>query len=126
MVRRLYSTNLPNLDGLNEVNNEYNLDIPLNLPAGKHLIEITNTGPAVGFISTGCGSNRCCRQPTPGNWQPAPGCHRLARAAGIVALCGGAVGFLLRQFHQRGFAPATRTKRDADQLAAREIFGRLV
>ena len=40
---QLYSTNLPNLDGLNEVNNEYNLDIPLNLPSGKHLIEITNT-----------------------------------------------------------------------------------
>ena len=40
---QLYSTNLPNLDGLNEVNNEYNLDIPLNLPSGKHLIQITNT-----------------------------------------------------------------------------------
>lgn len=40
---QLYSTNLANLDGLNEVNNEYNLDIPVNLPAGKHLIEITNT-----------------------------------------------------------------------------------
>jgi hypothetical protein len=38
-----YSTNLPNLDGLNEVNNEYNLDILLNLAPGKHLIEITNT-----------------------------------------------------------------------------------
>src|ERR1039457_129092 len=37
---QLYSTNLPNLDGLNEVNNEYNLDIPLNLPSGKHLIQI--------------------------------------------------------------------------------------
>jgi hypothetical protein len=37
-----YRTNLPNLDGLNSVNNEYNLDIPVSLPAGKHLIEITN------------------------------------------------------------------------------------
>jgi len=40
----LYRTNLPNLDGTWNVNNEYNMDIPVNLPQGKHLIEITNAG----------------------------------------------------------------------------------
>ena len=40
----LYRTNLPNLDGLYAVNNEYNLDIPVALPAGKHVIEIVNLG----------------------------------------------------------------------------------
>lgn len=39
----LFTTNLPNLDGGYGVNNEYNLDIPVNLPAGRQLIEITNT-----------------------------------------------------------------------------------
>jgi hypothetical protein len=40
----LYRTNLPNLDGGYSVNNEYNIDIPVNLPTGKRLIEITNAG----------------------------------------------------------------------------------
>lgn len=40
----LFRTNLANLDGGYAVNNEYNLDIPVNLPAGKRLIEITNAG----------------------------------------------------------------------------------
>ena len=40
----LFSTNLPNLDGTYNVNEEYNLDIPVNLPAGLHSITITNTG----------------------------------------------------------------------------------
>ena len=40
----LFRTNLPNLDGGYAVNNEYNMDIPVNLPAGKRLIEITNAG----------------------------------------------------------------------------------
>jgi hypothetical protein len=40
----LFSTNLPNLDGTYNVNKEYDLDIPVNLPAGRHLIELTNAG----------------------------------------------------------------------------------
>jgi hypothetical protein len=40
----MFRTNLPNLDGTYAVNNEYNLDLAVNLPAGKHLIEITNAG----------------------------------------------------------------------------------
>jgi hypothetical protein len=39
-----FSTNLPNLDGAYNVNEEYNLDIPVSLPAGLHSIAITNTG----------------------------------------------------------------------------------
>ncbi len=39
-----YRTNLPNLDGGWSVNNEYNMDIPVNLAAGKHFIDITNAG----------------------------------------------------------------------------------
>jgi hypothetical protein len=38
------STNLPNLDGVDTVDDEYNLDIPVNLPAGLHSITITNAG----------------------------------------------------------------------------------
>ena len=40
----LLNTNLPNLDGTYNVNAEYNLDIPVNLPAGLHSISVTNTG----------------------------------------------------------------------------------
>ncbi|HWH68820.1 MAG TPA: DUF5060 domain-containing protein, partial [Candidatus Sulfotelmatobacter sp.] len=40
----LYRTNLPNLDGGYSVNNEYNLDLTVNLPAGKRLVEILNAG----------------------------------------------------------------------------------
>ena len=45
---QVYSTNLPNLDGTYNVNNEYNLDIPVSLASGNHLIEITN--PAAGWF----------------------------------------------------------------------------
>lgn len=41
---QIYSTNLPNLDGGYAVNEEYNIDIPVSLPAGKHLVEIANPG----------------------------------------------------------------------------------
>jgi hypothetical protein len=40
----LYRTNLANLDGKWELNDEYDLDIPVALPAGKRLIEISNGG----------------------------------------------------------------------------------
>jgi hypothetical protein len=39
-----YRTNLPNLDGGYQVNNEYNIDIPVSLPVGNHLVEIRNAG----------------------------------------------------------------------------------
>jgi hypothetical protein len=46
----LFSTNLPNLNGTgtNLVNESYNLDLPVNLPAGKHIVELTNT--AYGWV----------------------------------------------------------------------------
>lgn len=40
----LYRTNLPNLDGGWNVNNEYNVDIPVSLPAGRRMIEVVNAG----------------------------------------------------------------------------------
>jgi hypothetical protein len=68
---QLCSTNLPNLDGLNEVNNEYNLDVPLNLPAGNHLIEITN--PALGWVYLDWVRLEQVLPATyPGHWQPTP------------------------------------------------------
>ncbi|HEY9171879.1 MAG TPA: hypothetical protein VI136_06310 [Verrucomicrobiae bacterium] len=41
---QLYRTNLPNLDGGYSVNNEYNLDLTVNLPTGRRLVEIINLG----------------------------------------------------------------------------------
>lgn len=40
----LYRTNFPNLDGGWSVTNEYNLDISVNIPSGKRLLEIVNLG----------------------------------------------------------------------------------
>ena len=40
----LYHTNLPNLDSGWTLDNEYNLDIPVALPAGNQLVEISNAG----------------------------------------------------------------------------------
>jgi hypothetical protein len=41
---QLYRTNLPNLDGGYAVNNEYDIDLAVNLPAGKRIIDIVNLG----------------------------------------------------------------------------------
>lgn len=38
------SVGIPNKDGKYDVNNEYNVDYTYNIPAGKHLIEVRNTG----------------------------------------------------------------------------------
>lgn len=40
----IFSTNIPNLDMDYDVDEEYNLDIPVNLPVGNHFIDITNAG----------------------------------------------------------------------------------
>lgn len=40
----LYRTNLPNRDGGYAVNNEYNVDLSVNLPPGRRLVEIANSG----------------------------------------------------------------------------------
>jgi hypothetical protein len=68
---QLFRTNLPNLDGGYQVNNEYNLDLSVALPSGKHLIEIANAGGDWFYLDwirlEGV-------QPAtyPGNWQPSP------------------------------------------------------
>lgn len=41
---QLFRTNLPNPDGGWSITNEYNADLAVNLPAGRHLIEIVNSG----------------------------------------------------------------------------------
>jgi hypothetical protein len=67
----LYSTNPPNLDGLNDVNNEYNLDIPLDIPAGRHLIEITNTSLGWVYLDR-VRLEQVLPSAYTGNWQPSP------------------------------------------------------
>lgn len=67
----LWSTNLPDLDGLNEVNNEYNQDLAVALPSGNHLLEITN--PAQGWCYLDwVRLEQVLPSTYPGNWQPGP------------------------------------------------------
>ncbi len=42
--QQLYRTNLANLDGAYAVTNEYNLDLAVPLPVGRHRVEIVNLG----------------------------------------------------------------------------------
>ena len=53
------------------MNNEYNLDIPLNLPAGKHLIEITNTSLGWVYLDW-VRLEQVLPSAYSGNWQPSP------------------------------------------------------
>jgi len=67
----LFRTNLPNLDGGYSVNNEYNLDIPVSLPAGRHLLEITNAG-GDWFYLDWVRLEQVLPATYAGNWQPSP------------------------------------------------------
>ncbi len=67
----LYRTNLPNLDGGWNVNNEYNMDISVNLPSGKRLIEVTNAG-GDWFYLDWVRLENVLPATYPGNWQPSP------------------------------------------------------
>ncbi len=67
----LYRTNLPNLDGGYQVNNEYNLDIPVSLPSGKRLIEVTNAG-SDWFCLDWVRLERVLPAMYAGNWLPSP------------------------------------------------------
>jgi hypothetical protein len=40
----IFTRSLPNLDGTYQVNNEYNTNLVVALPAGKHLVEVRNAG----------------------------------------------------------------------------------
>jgi len=67
----LFRTNLPNLDGGYNVNNEYNLDLAVNLPAGNQLIQITNAGNDWFFLDW-VRVEQILPAGYPGNWQPSP------------------------------------------------------
>jgi hypothetical protein len=68
---QLFSTNLPNLDGGYSVDEEYNLDIPVDLPGGHHLITITNAGDDW-FDLDWVQLNQVLPATYSGNWQPSP------------------------------------------------------
>jgi hypothetical protein len=67
----LFRTNLPNLDGGSSVTNEYNMDIPVNLPPGNRLIEITNAG-GDWFYLDWVRLERVLPAFYQRNWQPSP------------------------------------------------------
>lgn len=67
----VYRTNLPNLDGKHEVNNEYNLDLTVNLPAGKRSIEVLNPG-GDWFVLDWVRLERVLPARYAGDWQPSP------------------------------------------------------
>ncbi len=69
--KSVFSTNLPNLDGTWQVNNEYNEDIPVNLPAGKHTIVIRNTGGDWFYLDWVRLENVLPSSYAP-DWQPSP------------------------------------------------------
>lgn len=67
----VFSWNIPNKDGGYQVNNEYNQDVPVALPAGKHLIEIYNAGEDWFYLDWVRFENALPAQYAPG-WFPAP------------------------------------------------------
>lgn len=67
-----FSTNLPNLDNGTTLDEEYNLDIAVNLPAGQHLVTITNSGNDWFYLDW-VKLNQVLPSSYPGDWQPSPG-----------------------------------------------------
>ncbi|HEY4952886.1 MAG TPA: DUF5060 domain-containing protein [Verrucomicrobiae bacterium] len=67
----IFSINLPNLDGTYVVDEEYNTNISVNLPAGRHTISITNTGNDWFYLDW-VQLNGVLPATYPGNWQPSP------------------------------------------------------
>ena len=65
----LYSTNLPNLDGTYNVNEEYNQDFPVSLPPGLHSIAVTNTGNDWFYLDW-VRLEQVLPATYPGNWAP--------------------------------------------------------
>jgi hypothetical protein len=66
---KVFSTNLPNLDGAYNVDEEYNTNFTVNIPAGKHLVTVTNTG-ADWFYLDWVQLNQVLPATYAGNWQP--------------------------------------------------------
>ena len=118
---QIYATNLPNLDGLNEVNNEYNSGIPLNIPAGKHLIEITNTANGWIYLDW-VRLERVLPSTYSGDWQPSPdaiGLRGLRESllyvvAPWASFSGSSTNAVLALQHARSIT--------FDELAIREVF----
>ena len=95
----LFRTNLPNLDGAYNVNNEYNLDIPVNLPAGKRLHRNHQRRRRLVLSRLGAartGSAGDLRR----QLAAVARCHRPARPARIAALRGRARCFVSRRRDQ--------------------------
>ncbi len=69
--KSVFSRSLPNKDGTWQVNNEYNEDIPVALPAGRHTIEIRNTGGDWFYLDWVRLENALPAHYLP-DWQPSP------------------------------------------------------
>ena len=67
----LFRTNIPNLDGTYSVDNEYNIDLPVPLPSGKHTITITNAGTDWFFLDW-VRLEQVLPSTYAGNWTPSP------------------------------------------------------
>jgi hypothetical protein len=67
----LFRTNLVNLDGAYNVNEEYNLDIPVSLPSGNHFIDITNAGTDWFYLDW-VRLEQVLPASYTGNWLPSP------------------------------------------------------
>ena len=73
-----FSTNLANLDGGTTVDEEYNIDIPVSIPSGKHLVQIANAG-LDWFYLDWVELTQLLPSTYSGNWQPSPA---------AIGLCG--------------------------------------
>ncbi len=68
---QVFRTNLVNLDGGYSVDEEYNIDIAVPLPGGRHLITITNAGDDWFYLDW-VQLNQVLPAAYSGNWQPSP------------------------------------------------------
>jgi hypothetical protein len=68
---QVFSTNLVDLDNDHAVDEEYNIDIPVPLPAGLHTITITNGGTDWFYLDW-VQLNQVLPAAYAGNWQPSP------------------------------------------------------
>ncbi len=68
----IFRTNLVNLDGAYVIDEEYNIDVPANLPAGKHLVEVVNAGNDWFFLDWVRLEQVLPAAAYSGNWQPSP------------------------------------------------------
>lgn len=72
-----FSTNLPNLDGGTTVSEEYNIDVPVSIPAGKHTIDVYNPGTDWYYLDY-VRLTQVLPATYLNNWQPSPASIGLA------------------------------------------------